>query len=67
MQRVASGVVCVLGADYRGGICVLLGLVALSIAISWFVQGKHDLRAMEEHLRLTCERAVRLVLPLRRG
>jgi DNA-binding GntR family transcriptional regulator len=24
-------------------------------------------RAMEEHLRLTCERAVRLVLPLQRG
>jgi Flp pilus assembly protein TadG len=40
----------VLGADYGGGICVLFGVVTLSIAISWLVQGKRDLRAMTEHL-----------------
>ena len=47
----------VLGADYRGGICVLFGLVTLSIAISWLVQGKRDLRAMTDHLARTASMA----------
>ena len=46
-----------LGADYPGGICVLFGLVTLSIAISWFVQGKRDLRAMTEQLGRTASTA----------
>ena len=41
---------CLLGVSYSGGICVVFALVTLSIAISWLVHGKRDLRAMTEHL-----------------
>jgi hypothetical protein len=46
-----------LGANYGGAICVLFGLVTLSIAISWFVHGKRDLRAMTEVLAQTASMA----------
>jgi hypothetical protein len=48
-----------LGADYRGGICVLFGLVTLSIALSWLFQGRRDLRAMTERLALSPSTAAR--------